>query len=87
MGPRMTMGEENEHRSLLSKLGDWLWPHDRVREYDAEKAQNSNDVIARFARGNVLFQNGAVLDDEGLSDLVAKGDKAAERLRRHITAK
>jgi hypothetical protein len=41
-------------------------------------------VIKRFARGNVMFQNGYMLNEKGLDEVRRKGDLAIQRIiKRH----
>ena len=39
-----------------------LRSHTLTASYEREKEQNSLDVIARLSRGNVLAQNGDIMD-------------------------
>ena len=55
----------------------WL----ELRDFDEALAHARIGVIKRFARGNVSFQNGNLLDDEGLAELRAIGDRAISDLR------
>ncbi len=61
----------------LARLRDWL----AFADYEAEKQEATRVTMARYARGNVTFQNGLVLDENDLDELSAQGDKALNRLR------
>ena len=60
----------------ISRYLDWLW----LRDYDDAILAVRIAIIKRFARGNVSFQNGAILDEEAVIELRAKGDRALDRL-------
>lgn len=51
-----------------------------LRDYRAEIDQIERGVAARYARGNVLAQQGRILYPRDLDALAAKGDAAAQRL-------
>ena len=65
-------------RSPIARLRAWL----SFADYDAAKRQATKDIISRYARGNVAFQNGLVLDEEDLAKLSANGDRAIARLKK-----
>ena len=60
----------------------WGWFF--LADYDAAKEQATDNVVARYARGNANFQNGAILDADDLDKLSADGDDALERLNRRM---
>jgi len=51
-----------------------------LRNLDAELHHARVEVIRRYARGNVSFQNGNILDDESFEDLLGRGDEAVDFL-------
>lgn len=55
---------------------DWL----NLRDYEDAVKSARMAVIKRYARGNVSFQNGNILDDEALMELRARGDEAFAEL-------
>lgn len=57
-----------------------------LADYEAAKEKATDDIIARYARGNVNFQNGSSMDEEALGKLSAEGDRAMDRLRQRIPA-
>ena len=61
----------------MFKLIDWL----SLRDYDDAMREARVSVIQRYARGNVSFQNGDILDDEALDELQREGDQAVADLR------
>ena len=67
----------------VRSLADWL----NLRDYDDAIHYARIAVIKRFARGNVSFQNGNVLDEEALDQLRAKGDRAMADLIEYARAK
>ena len=60
----------------FSRLRMWL----ALKDYDDAKERGIIDIIVRYARGNVAFQNGSALDDDGLKKLSAAGDAAVAQL-------
>ena len=52
----------------------------RLRDLDEAIQRARIAVIKRYARGNVTFQNGNVLDDEALERLTHEGDRALAEL-------
>ncbi len=60
----------------LRKLVDWL----RLADYSAAKEKATDDVVARYSRGNVAAQNGEYIDREKLDALSEEGDKAMTAL-------
>lgn len=63
---------------LVRSLRDWL----NLADYDAAKKKATKDIIKRYARGNVVFQNGGVMDEAEMAKLSAAGDAAIERLQK-----
>lgn len=62
---------------MLRTFFDWL----NLRDYERAKSEAQLAVVKRFARGNVTFQNGNILDEEGLDRLRAEGARALDFLR------
>jgi hypothetical protein len=62
--------------SMLRELIDWL----TLRDYEEAVKAARIAVIKRYARGNVTFQNGNILDDDALDELRARGDRAFAEL-------
>ena len=50
--------------------------------YEAAKEAGVLRVIRRYSRRNTSVQNGNIIDDKGLRNLRAEGDRAAAYLRR-----
>mgnify|MGYP006921284166 CR=1 FL=1 len=63
-------------------LLDWL----RLADYDEALRYARIGVIKRFARGNVSFQNGNLIDDAALDELRAVGDRAIADLQFNLAA-
>jgi hypothetical protein len=59
---------------------DWL----TLADYEAAKERATEQIVARFARGNTAVQNGQYIDEDKLRDLSAAGDRATESLRRYV---
>lgn len=66
----------------VQKIWDWF----TLADYDAAKDQGTCDIIARYGRGNINFQNGSVLDDSDLRLLSEAADNALARLNAHSDA-
>ena len=82
--PRPSKGEggtmaTNIIRICIRNIRDWL----AVADYEAAKDRATTNIIKRFGRGNVSFQNGKRLNRKTLSKLSARGDRAAEYLEKH----
>jgi len=60
----------------IDRLARWL----SLKDYDDAIKSARIAVIKRYARGNVSFQNGNVLDDEAFQELHRKGDIALSNL-------
>lgn len=67
---------------MLSRIVNWL----TLRDYDHEVRAAHTAVIKRFARGNVTFQNGDILDEDGLDQVRASGDVALRELIQQLSA-
>ena len=57
---------------MLRGLVNWL----SLRDYDDQLRDARLATIQRYARRNVSFQNGDVLDETGLDELTKSGDQA-----------
>ena len=64
--------------NLTSGVRGWL----TLADYDNDKDEATLGVIKRFARRNILFQRGSILDDEALRKLSAAGDNAVAQLNK-----
>ncbi|MBK8209653.1 MAG: hypothetical protein IPK78_06415 [Rhodospirillales bacterium] len=60
----------------------WL----NLEDYAAAIHDGINDTVSRFARGNISFQNGSVLEEDDLRALSKKGDKAIKKLTRRAAS-
>jgi hypothetical protein len=65
---------------LLSRIYDWL----TARDFDLALEEARTSVVKRYARGNVNFQGGSILDESGLEVVRQKGDRAVAFLRREL---
>jgi len=65
---------------VFKRLRAWL----RLDDYAAAKDKATDDVIARYSRGNTEVQNGHYLELDKLNDLSSQGDKAMSRLERLV---
>lgn len=68
------MGSNN----MLRRIRNWL----SLADYEEAKDAATDQVITRFARGNVSIQNGSYLDDKKLEALSRRGDAALTKLSR-----
>lgn len=59
----------------LSALKEWYF-----RDYESEKADIDESVVARFARGNVRVQEGHYINQRQLEELSARAKSALERM-------
>lgn len=50
------------------------------RGYEARKHDIESDIVSRFARGNVLVQDGHYMTKNELDKLSSEGDRALRRL-------
>lgn len=66
---------------LFRDLYRWL----SLADYTDAKQRATEEIVARFSRGNVCVQNGSYLDSDKLSRLSERGDKAMARLRRLVS--
>ena len=66
----------------------WKAMRDRMSlaDYYAAKDRATDEIIARVARNNVLFQNGLVMDESERSRMSEEADEAMERLERQFGA-
>jgi hypothetical protein len=65
---------------IFQRLRAWL----RLDDYAAAKDKATDDIIARYSRGNTEIQNGHYLDRDKLNDLSARGDEAMSRLEKMV---
>lgn len=61
----------------------YLFDRLTLRDYDDALKVARIAVIKRFARGNVSFQNGYIMDDSALARIKRQGDLAIARLRKN----
>ncbi len=61
----------------ICTLYEWL----TLADYEAAKVRVTEQIVARFSRGNTAVQNGAYIDENEFRNLVAAGDRALESLR------
>jgi hypothetical protein len=66
----------------IHALIGWL----NLSDYDVEIANNSEQVVSRFARGNTVLQNGegAFVDEAALAELSHAGDRAIREIDRLV---
>jgi hypothetical protein len=62
-------------------LHRWL----SLADYTDAKEHATEQIIARYSRGNVCVQNGSYIDSDKLSRLSERGDEAMSRLRRLVS--
>lgn len=53
-------------------------------DYFAARERATDEMVARVARNNVLFQQGLTMDEAEQARLSKEGDKAVERLARRF---
>ncbi len=58
------------------------WLH--MEDYSAAKQKATDDIVARYSRGNTSMQNGDYIDRDKLTKLSALGDKAMARLAKLV---
>lgn len=58
--------------TLLKELISWL----KLADYDDASRHASEQIVARYARGNVALQNGWFMDKSDLARLSEAGDRA-----------
>jgi hypothetical protein len=74
----------NVHDSMLFQdLYRWL----SLADYTDAKEHATEQIIARFSRGNVCAQNNTYIDLDKLSQLSERGDRAMSRLHRLVSKK
>jgi hypothetical protein len=66
----------------LSDAWEWL----TLNKYDTAKDENTINVISRYGRRNVLFQNGAILDEDDQTELSTAADAAAAQLKKQVAS-
>lgn len=62
---------------MLRKFFDWL----NLADLDEARKKASVQIASRYARGNILIQNGHSMNAADLARLSAKADVAMGRLR------
>jgi hypothetical protein len=69
----------------MTKMGEmvrgaynWL----TLADYDKVKEEAVNNIVSRYARGNINFQNGSVLDEDEVRLLSKEGDRALASLNK-----
>ncbi len=64
----------------------WKAMRDRMSlaDYFAAKDRATDEIVARVARRNVLFQSGQVMDESELRRMSEKADDAMKRLERRF---
>lgn len=61
-----------------------LIDHLRLGDYERAKQTATQEILGRYARGNVLVQQGSVMDDAEFDALCQEGDAAMEAIRRSL---
>jgi len=70
------------HRSIrFHQLFSWL----NLSLYERAQASGTYAVIVRYARGNVLFQNGLISDDNDLQRESKAADRSMDYLNRTVS--
>jgi hypothetical protein len=69
-----------EGTMFLRGLKAWLG----LEDYAVAKQKATEDIVARFSRGNVAIQIGSFLDSDNLTQLSESGDEAMARLHQLI---
>ena len=64
--------------AAIHNLVDWF----TLADYEKAKRRATDNVAARYARGNINLQKGAVLDEKAARELSKAGDAALARLNR-----
>ncbi len=62
----------------VTHILNWL----SLMDYNNAKEEAAMNIISRYGRGNMSFQNGNIVDRKGLEALSKQGDKALERLKK-----
>jgi hypothetical protein len=65
-------------RHAVRNARDWLSLKDYTRAVD----EAINTIVFRYARGNISFQNGSVMQEDDLQALSQSGSSALDRLNR-----
>ena len=60
-----------------------LWKWVSLEGYMAEKDRATDEIVARLARNNVLFQEGLIMDESEQLRMSREADDAMRRLMRH----
>lgn len=60
----------------VKKIWEWF----TFADYELAKEEGRIAVTLRFTRGNVVMQNGWMIEKDGLDELTKKGDKAMKFL-------
>ncbi len=61
---------------IFRRLSAWF----QIDDYSAAKEKATDEIIARYSRGNTLVQNGYYLDQRNLDSLSERGDHAMAQL-------
>ena len=64
----------------LGAIRAWL----SAADYYAARERATDELVARVARNNVLFQQGLTMDEAEQARLSGEADKAVERLARRF---
>jgi hypothetical protein len=70
----MILGSEMR---MIARFYDWL----NLKDFDQALEEARVSVIKRFARGNVTFQNGYILDEFELEKVQQLGDSAVKEIQ------
>ena len=65
---------------FFHRLAAWL----QLEDYSVAKQKATDDIVARYSRGNTSMQNGHYLDREKLNQLSMNGDQAMSRLEKLV---
>lgn len=65
---------------MLKKLIDWL----NLADYEIAKRDATRSIVSRYSRRSVRVQAGDYMTDKEYAELIARGDRAAERLAREF---
>lgn len=65
---------------VMKALHRWL-----LRDYLNDLREIDSNIVARFARGNVLMQKKRFLSKREANDLSMRGDKALARIRKFVS--
>lgn len=67
---------------MLRRFYDWV----TLADYEQAKERATDEIIARYARGNVALQNGWYMDEAKLEKLSRDADRALARARQLVSA-